>query len=930
MVTISKPLTSGKAQTYYEQEYAVASNNYFTQGQTLAGQVHGPLAQTLGLSGEITPEQFSRIMEGQHPMTGEQLIRHKDTVKTRDGQELGHRAGWDVTINASKSVSITALVGQDAGVREAWWRAEQKAIEWGTQFIQARTGAHTPAETTAKALWISFEHTTARPVDGYSAQHLHGHHILANMTLDSTGKWRSLQTSELFRIQKAMQAIAHSEIGQYLVSRGFEVERGKGHAVEIKGYSQEYLEAESPRSKQIKEALAEWERKTGRKPDTETYKQLVKQIREDKQQLPAYEQLAAWQAKAEQYGNQHQQVIHDASLRQHRGFTEPEIQAKTETAVSHAIASLSERNAVFDHYQLVQIALNHNLATNVDRIEAEISRRQRNGDLIAVDHVRPNAPLHRFTTSEMIRMEREVIERVLAGQNQEYATAPIRQADIRRYPNLNLDQQQALKQALLSHDQVFGIQGKPGVGKSFPLASIKELAEQHGYQVRGLGPTSQATKGLRQAQIDSRTLQMHLTRPPEPSPKPTLYFLDESSLASTKQMRDFLRIMQPQDRALLIGDTGQHGSVEAGRIFAELQEAGLRVVKLDKILRQKEPWLLKAVELATDGRIGEALKTLQENGRIHQIPNRDDRLKTMARDFTATHASTLALTPDNLAKQDLSAATRTELRKTGQMHGESHEHRILLTRQEVTGADRKLAASYNPGDVIRYQKGSREKGIKAKSYAEVIASDAERNLITIRQGSQYQQYDPAKLKGVSVYQPATREFAVGDRIQFLQKWDDKGVSTRDLGTISHLDKYGNIRVTLDESNRTVSWNINDYRHIDYGYSMTSYSSQSATVDRSLIHIDTGDPRLRAAVDQTMFRVALSRPRYDAHIYTDSIADLEKTLSRTTENTQALSPQQVSEYRQQTQQPTAYTERAVDQSRSQQPKGVEHAQMAIGF
>jgi conjugative relaxase-like TrwC/TraI family protein len=104
MRDISKPLTTGKAKTYYQQEYSVASNNYLSQGQTLTGHARGPLAEALGLSTEITPEQFERLMEGQHPITGEQLIRHKDTVKTRDGRELGHRAGWDVTINAAKSV----------------------------------------------------------------------------------------------------------------------------------------------------------------------------------------------------------------------------------------------------------------------------------------------------------------------------------------------------------------------------------------------------------------------------------------------------------------------------------------------------------------------------------------------------------------------------------------------------------------------------------------------------------------------------------------------------------------------------------------------------------------------------------------------------------------------------------------------------------
>ena len=67
-----------------------------------------------------------------------------------------------------------------------------------------------------------------------------------------------------------------------------------------------------------------------------------------------------------------------------------------------------------------------------------------------------------------------------------------------------------------------------------------------------------------------------------------LFFVDETSLASGRQMRDFLERLPPSDRVLLIGDSRQHQSVEAGRIFAELQEAGMRAATLSQIVRQKD------------------------------------------------------------------------------------------------------------------------------------------------------------------------------------------------------------------------------------------------------------------------------------------------------------------------------------------------------
>ena len=83
MLDISKPLTSSKVQSYYRAEYSSASNSYFSQRGALRGEWHGQLATALGLSGAVSGEAFDRLAEGQHPLTGEQLIQHRETIKTR-------------------------------------------------------------------------------------------------------------------------------------------------------------------------------------------------------------------------------------------------------------------------------------------------------------------------------------------------------------------------------------------------------------------------------------------------------------------------------------------------------------------------------------------------------------------------------------------------------------------------------------------------------------------------------------------------------------------------------------------------------------------------------------------------------------------------------------------------------------------------------
>jgi len=75
-------------------------------------------------------------------------------------------------------------------------------------------------------------------------------------------------------------------------------------------------------------------------------------------------------------------------------------------------------------------------------------------------------------------------------------------------------------------------------------------------------PTSRAANQLRDAGISADTLQGFLVRVRQPTADRHLYMVDESSLASTKQVRDFLSKLDSGDRVLLIGDTRQHQGVE--------------------------------------------------------------------------------------------------------------------------------------------------------------------------------------------------------------------------------------------------------------------------------------------------------------------------------------------------------------------------------
>ena len=118
MLTISKPLSAAQAHAYHDEEFRNARENYYTTAEHIRGQWHGQLARDWGLTGDVGEEHFRRLADGQDPFTSEQLVRHRTvcTYTNDRGQPIktmAHRAGWDATFSAPKSVSLTALVGGD-------------------------------------------------------------------------------------------------------------------------------------------------------------------------------------------------------------------------------------------------------------------------------------------------------------------------------------------------------------------------------------------------------------------------------------------------------------------------------------------------------------------------------------------------------------------------------------------------------------------------------------------------------------------------------------------------------------------------------------------------------------------------------------------------------------------------------------------------
>jgi conjugative relaxase-like TrwC/TraI family protein len=893
MLTISKPLSASQTQKYHAAEFTSAEQNYWKQDDRTLGEWHGRLADKFGLAGAVDEEHFARLADGQHPVTAEQLVIHRSVQEYTGGggksvAPVEHRAGWDATFSAPKSVSLTALVGGDHRVREAHGEAVNIALNELERYTQARIGGNRPAETTGEFVAAKFEHDTARPVDGYAAPQLHTHAVIFNVTERSDGSTRALQPQGLFDSQQFATAVYQSELTYRLRALGYGIEPGRSGAPEIKGYSQEYLDASSPRSQQIREHLE----KTGYQ-GPEAAQIAAHSTRDRKEIHSPAEVLEAHRQIAAAFGNQADKVVKDARTRAQQQTQErnPESsQQAARQAITYARDRSFEREAVTDERDLYRDALRRGMSEiTYSEVRAGFEARLAAGEFRLVSGQKHDSG-RSFTTAETIRAEKEILGLMRQGQGRAEQVVSIQAAvaHTEKQQHLNTGQRAAAEEILTSRDVVQGLEGRAGVGKTTLLKSVREAAEKHGYVVEGFAPTSRAANQLRDAGISADTLQGFLARAKQASSDRHLYMVDESSLASTKQVRDFLSKLDSGDRVLLIGDTRQHQGVEAGKPFEQLVNAGMKTTQLDRIVRQKDaPELLKAVEHLSRGEIAQGVALLEQQGRVTEIVDPQQRIAAIARNYAANPHNTIVVSPDNASRRQINQAVRSELQTLGAVDSEDHAMRVLAPRSDMSGADRTWAARYAVDDVLHYPRGSRDIGIEKHSYTKVVATQPTDNLLTVqKEDGTTVTYDPARLYGVTVYRELEREFAVGDRLGFTAPSKELGVANRDLGTVQRIDKDGQLSVRLDNG-KSIEFDGNCMRHFDHGYAVTSHSSQGLTAQRVLVNVDTGaHPEL---INNRFAYVAVSRASLDAQLFTNDATGLAQMLGRNISKASALAP-----------------------------------------
>jgi conjugative relaxase-like TrwC/TraI family protein len=573
MLTISKPLSAGQAQSYHQTEFTAEQQNYWSQHGVTVGEWQGRLARQFGLVGSVSADDFAKLGQGQHPQTASSLCDNERRTSIRMlTARLSRR--WSTepagmpAFSAPKSVSLTALVGGDDRVRDAHRESVRVAVDQLEHYTQARIGGNHPPVTSGKFIAAKFEQDTARPVDGYVAPQLHTHPVVFNVTERDNGQPRAVQPQSLFASQQFATAIYQSELTYRLRQLGYQITTGRSGTPEIKGYTQEYLDASSPRSQQIREYLE----RTGLS-GKEVTEIAAHSTRDRKEIHSPGEVMAAHRKLAAEFGHQAEAVVRVARERSQQQGRPVNSFERVRESLTFSRDKNFEREAVVDERALIRDGLRRGMGEITHgQVRANLEARLASGEFQIVERSQ-GVPGRQFTTATTIEAEQEILRRMRGGRNHVEAvlSRPHAFAIADQHAHLNHAQKSVVEDVLSSPDRIQGIQGYAGAGKTTTLAVIRCAAESQAYQVEGFAPTSRAARRLNEAKVHAATLQSFLARGSNSDAYEQKHFdfVDESSLVSTNQIREFLERIGPNnnDRVLLIGDIRQHQGVEARRPF---------------------------------------------------------------------------------------------------------------------------------------------------------------------------------------------------------------------------------------------------------------------------------------------------------------------------------------------------------------------------
>lgn len=914
--------------------YADGADDYYSKdGQ--ASQWSGKGAESLGLSGEVDQERFKAMLAGQLNETTQLRRVVKEGAKERLGYDMTFSAPKGVSLQALVHGDHRIVQAHDKAVQAAVQEAERLALVRSTQ------NGKTSIQHTDNLTVATFRHETSRAKDPELHTHAFVLNATQRedgqwRALTNDAIVNSL--AHLGNVYKAELAKQLQEMDyQIRVDRNGTFDLAHFSEEQIKTFSQRsgQIDAKLAEAGLTRETASYAQRQTAALSTRQGKEAGVDrdELRKEWQQIASDAGIdfnsREWAGEGNRY-----QVDKNSAPTIDKALTVTE---NADRCVDFAIKSLTERNAIVTQYKLTESAINHGYGLlSAGDIQNALQRKIKSGELIAESQVYHSANgegkssgklnqgpaltrrewIHeleqsgkekgearrlvdagiqegrlvkgkqRYTTPQAQARERSILRHEKEGRgavkalvtSQQMAAFKEKELQKPEASRLRAGQLASVEMIVTSTDRFTAVHGYAGTGKSYMTKTAKSLLESNGVHVTGLAPYGPMVRNLQAEGMEARTVASFLKAADKKIGPGSVVVIDEAGVIPAREMNKLMETIEAHGaRAVMLGDTSQTKAIQAGKPFDQLIANGMKTSYMDEIQRQKNPELLKAVELAAKG---QADKSLSKLDKIVEIDSSKSRHELMAQEFAAQppvdRANSIMVTGTNSSRRELNEMTREALGLKGQGH--TFE---TLNRLDMTQAERGYSRYYTKGAVIVPERDYKNGLQRGEAYTVVDTGPG--NKLTVKsQAGEMISFSPAKYKEMSIYSIEKIELSKGDDVRIT-----RNVAAADLGTHEHYTvakvQRGQVMLTNADGKKKVTLDNKAPLPMTYGYATTVHSSQGLTKDRVYANLDSHSP----TTTKEVYYVAVSRAKHEVKVYTDELKKLPKAVMRDTEKHTAL-------------------------------------------
>ncbi len=865
--------------TYLDKH--LCANDYYAEGESVAGQWQGELAARLGLAEgqeiQAGDAAFRQLRENVNPATGEKLTQRNVEGSIRF---------FDFQCSAQKSVSILHALTGDERLAGAHDRAAARAFSELEGFAACRVRAGAAAwsqdtRATGNLCAAVFRHDASRALD----PQLHTHFVVANATWDEQqGRMVALESCEMVKAIRYAGKVYQNELASEVQALGYSTEqsrneKGMVEGFEIQGVSLAVRQRFSKRRAEVEAGIVAFEKAKGRAPSAAEIGVITRQTRNGKMTEISTPAVRAAQAAQLTAAERKELQALTVAARQRgpvlgqNGADNLGEQTREQAALGAAVTHRFERASVLKGHEVLAEALNADLGKlNLQRLKGEM--RAGSAGLVALEKEgADNALSARFATGRGIALEKWSVGFVNQGKGQCAALLPGRVA-VAEW--LSEEQKEAVRFVGASRDQVMAIRGVAGAGKTTLLKELDSQLTEAKQKLLYLAPTTSAVKvlqseGFAKATTVSEYLAKTQDRAMPAEWKGAVVVVDEAGLASNQQGAALLGLVEKErQRIVFVGDSRQHSGVEAGDFLRVLEShSRLATCELKDIRRQTSADYNQAVRLLASGQAAAGMERLDGMGWIKE--GQADYLKNAAGEYLRLSTAAkpkenvLCVAPTWAENHVLTRHVRAGLLAAGQL-GEARTVAVL-DPLGWTAQQRRVAANYQPGQMVTFNrevKGAFKKG------ESLLVERIEAGRVMLAGG---RELDTSKAALFDVAARREIELAAGDKI--LLRVNDKkaGLVNGDVFTVKSIGSDGRIE-TAEGKMLPAS-----YRQFTHGYVVTSHKSQGRTANHVVV--------AAARLDCKAAYVACSRGRQSCTVFTPEKEALFAGLPRSADRQAAL-------------------------------------------